>query len=565
MPVNQLKFKTFSLVALLVLIFTQFAFSQDYIIRNFDATITINQDGTFDVHEKIDVDFTEKRRGIKRNIPKKIKHYGIVKRIELSNVQVNGDPFSMHSDGNNRIIRIGDIKKYITGLKSYDLKYTLKNAFLFEDDHTAFMYNLIADWDVPILAVKYRIILPTDLEMPFNDFKVVTGFDDEDKRRASMVKNGAIISGESFTALRPHENITLALKLPVDYITRPIPPKPKVPVFKRDKIWFLPMIFIGWFLGFFINSKKEDDESPVEDQYYPPKDFSPAEVGTYYDGTVHPEDIISLLPYWANKGYLTMTNNDLEGDLNDIFFRKIKTLPPGTPEYETVIFDGLFQKGNVVLLSELKNEIYKSYYKASSSLNKNLKSKALYDEDHYNMFHSGKMIGLFFFLLLGGAAISFFTPFTISGIVLIIAGFVCLIIHFISPKKSAYGIRVKRELKGLRNFLEKGDAEKTSELLKSDEKYFEKLFPYAVAFGIDKSWIEKLSDFDLNAPTWYGYENNTSSRANNLSTFSKDFSIPEIKSVFTSAPQSAASSGSSRSTFSGGRAGGGFGGGGSSW
>jgi hypothetical protein len=54
-----------------LVLFLAFAFSvKAEAIRNFDAEIAINKDGTIDVHEEIQYDFGEvQRHGIYRNIP----------------------------------------------------------------------------------------------------------------------------------------------------------------------------------------------------------------------------------------------------------------------------------------------------------------------------------------------------------------------------------------------------------------------------------------------------------------------------------------------------------------
>ena len=543
---------------------SSYLFSQDFTIKNYDVELAIGKEGYFDIHEKIEVEFHKKRRGIQRFIPKKIKHNSKTIRINLDNVVVRGDKFSLRSNGSNRIIRIGDKDKYIEGFKQYDFSYRIHNAMLFEENHTEFLYNIISNWDVPIEKVSYRITLPSPLEIPFNDFKVITGEDGADERNATIEKEGKLFFGKSLRSLRPDENITVAIKLPLDYILRPTPPPPTVPIYKLDKLWALPLAFLAWFISFFFKSKKEDNDGVVNEHFFPPEGFSPAEVGTYYDGKVHTEDIISLLPYWAERGYISITNNNMVGENNDLYFRKIKALESDSPKYQHTIFNGLFKESNMVMLSELKNEIYKYSHKASREIKSSLEAKDLYDEKHHNLFKSGKLIALFFILLIIGVLLLVFTPYKLTGITTLISGIICFGFHFASPKKSAKGIAIKNHLLGLRQVLENLDAFRTQELIKENPNYFEKLFPFAVAFGLDKSWMDKVKDADLQAPSWYGYEGvNVVTGATSLNTFNSEFSVPEIKSVFTSMPVSSGSS--SSGGFSGGSAGGGFGGGGSSW
>lgn len=532
--------------------------AQGYTIQDYEVNIAIRQDGSLDISETIDLTFNEQRRGIKRDVPKKIEVNDKMIRIPLSNVKVTDWEYKIISEGNNNVIRIGQVDKYLTGEQSYELSYTVANTLLYEEDHIAFQYNIISGWDTSIDHVSYNIELPSELDIRYNNYQVITGETNANERNASIKKDGNKIFGESLNPLSPGENITVAIKLPVGYIDRPPPP---VPFYQKDKFWFIPAVFLAWFINFF-RRKSRNELGDIYEVHFPPDGFSPAEVGAYYDNKVNTQDIISLLPYWANYGIIKiMGSEDPEMDDN-LYFKKLKELPDNTPEYERVIFDAVFKDEDLVLLSELKNKIYSNTYKSFSKLRKQLKEKELYDEENYRMFHSGKLIwGAILLIVL--AVFCFIKSWIISGIMLCITAVTIFIFHFLTPKKSEKGVHILKRLLGLELFLKDGDPDKTAELLRQDPQYFEKLFPYAIAFGLDQSWLKKMASYDIPPPYWYGYHNPTVGRSPNYGNFSKSFDVPKMKSIFTSQPVSS-SSGSSGG-FSGGSAGGGFGGGGSSW
>lgn len=458
----------YTLSITLILVISTFNTSlngQNFIIKNYDVELRLTQSGDFDIHEKMDVEFLKKSRGIQRHVPKKIKHNGKVKKLALSSVNVNGDNFTIKDQSGNRIIRIGDKNTFIKGPKSYDFSYRLSNGLLFEENHVEFLYNVITEWDVPIEKVTYKVILHDTLSLAFNDFKVITGRNDEDKRYASIEKDGQVLFGESLKPLEPNENITVAIKLPIGFLDTPAIPVQSNPVYMQDKLWAIPLAALGAFIAFFMRSRKDENDNDVSDRYFPPIGFSPAEVGTYYDGIVHTEDIVSLIPYWAQQGYISITNNNMEGKENDIYFRKIKDLSKSAPEYQKIVFSGLFEEGTMVMLSELKNEIYRSHYKAEKEIKENLKRKELYDQEYYENFKTGKLIFLFFILFAVAVMIFILTPYVITGLVTIFAGLVSFIFHFVPAKKSSKGIAIKNHLIGLRNFLKDIDADKTEELL----------------------------------------------------------------------------------------------------
>jgi len=553
-------------VVFYILVFNNNIVAQNFIIKNYDIELKLLKNGDFNIRERIDVDFLRKSRGIQKFIPSRVKHKGTTKKISLNQIEVADENYALYDEKGFKVIRIGDNDKYIKGFKSYDFSYKVSNAMLYEENHDELFYNVVSEWDVAIEKVSYKIILHDTLTIPFNNFKVFTGQDNEDSRDATIEKQENIFFGKSLIPLKPHDNISVAIKLPKEFIDSPPPSLPKIPIYKKDKLWAIPLAFITAFIAFFMKSRRGDGDKDVSDRYFPPDGFSPAEVGTYYDGIVHTEDIVSLIPYWAQQGFVSITNNNLEGKENDIYFRKIKNLPHGSPEYQKIVFDGLFEEGSMVMLTELKNEIYRSHYKAEKEIKENLKRRELYDQEYCNIFKTGKLIFLFFILFGLSVLIFILTPYVLTGVFTLFFGLISFIFHFVPAKKSKKGIAIRNHLIGLRNFLKNIDAQKTEELLLDHPNYFEEIFPYAVAFGLEKSWIQKIDTLNLDAPRWYTYEDiNVSQNVQraSMTSFGNEFSIPTIKSVFTSAPTSPG--GSPGGGFSGGRAGGGFGGGGSSW
>ena len=80
------------------------------------------------------------------------------------------------------------------------------------------------------------------------------------------------------------------------------------------------------------------------DVHYPPDDMTPAELGTFIDGKAHTRDFISLLPYWASMNYIEIIGEDNPSDDNVLFFKKLKTLDSGLPQYQHTLFEGIFSR-----------------------------------------------------------------------------------------------------------------------------------------------------------------------------------------------------------------------------
>ena len=87
---------------------------------------------------------------------------------------------------------------------------------------------------------------------------------------------------------------------------------------------------------------------------------------------------------------------------------------------------------------------------------------------------------------------------------------------------------------------------------------FEKLLPFASAFGVEKAWAKRFETFDLKNPDWY--------TSYSGSHFNSALFVSSLSNSSNSFAASATPPSSSGSGFSGGSSGGGGGGGGGgSW
>ena len=68
------------------------------------------------------------------------------------------------------------------------------------------------------------------------------------------------------------------------------------------------------------------------------------------DGSVDDKDVISLILYWADKGYLKMK----EKGQKDMEFIKLKDIPDSEPRYQKTMFEALFKNRKKVKASSLQ-------------------------------------------------------------------------------------------------------------------------------------------------------------------------------------------------------------------
>lgn len=128
-------------------------------------------------------------------------------------------------------------------------------------------------------------------------------------------------------------------------------------------------------------------------------------------------------------------------------------------------------------------------------------------------------------------------------------------------KKTKLGKEQANVAKSLCNFL--SSQSKQLEFQANKQMFFEKLLPYAIAFGVEKVWAKRFSNLKLTLPDWYrGYNSNTFTTVYFISSLNS--SLNSFSSVSQPPTPTTSTSGFS-SGFSGGSSGGGGGGGGGSW
>ena len=554
--------------------------AESFIIKSYDVQIKVSSEAYFDVIETIQVEFTEPRRGIFRNIPYRYKKDGKNIKAQIKDIKVDRWKSKVTSENGQKVIRIGDKDIYVEGLQEYVIRYRVYDAFVWAETHTEFYWNMVGyEWEVPIEELAFSVEFPKSLELQESEYVVYTGRAGSTNQDATIEYRGDNLFGKATTSLKPGEGLTVAAKLPMELIARPqaseIKAQEPKSFWQKNNLLGVPAALVAFLFGFWWKSGRNHgikiDSEPV---YYPPQGYSPAEMGKLIDGTAHNRDIISLLPWWAEQGIIKISNRPPEHpDGLDMRLTRLRDLEPDAPEYQHSIFNKLFKDNDTVYLNEFTNVFYGTMSTARSQINEFLKEQELYDRNAYRIFHSGWMILAGVLCFFGAIATMIALSQIFTGLFLIGLSVLAFCLHFTNPKLSEYGRDLMTQLMSFRQTIKNPDRDTVRQLVEKDPKYFEYVFPYALAFGYDTDWLKQTEGLFM-APVWYGYYGYEGSQymgvnsTPSFQSFTKGFQPKEITQVFTSAPvSSSSSSSSSGGGFSGGgSSGGGFGGGGGgSW
>lgn len=542
--------------------------AQGFTVKNYTADFYLNAEGYFDVEEKYDVEFSEAKHGLFREIITNYKlqdaEGNIQKRkLVIENIDVPGHHFEVSSKLEQRtedkvVIKIGDKDKFVTGLQHYEIRYRVYNAFLFENDIVQFYWNLKpSGWLTIFKEINFNIHTPEGSVLSAENCFVYAGIAGTTSLSTDFDYSYStnIFSGKShpFFFSAPGQDVTVLIKLPRNLIKENF----ITPSLWQQYGWvgILACLLIIFWLVWLKYGK--DDKVISVTSYYPPKGIDPAMAGYLIDDKEDGSDLIALLPHWAAQGFIKMEEIPKKGWFGKVDMKLIKTGQPplNMPEYERKIFDGLFNIwGNVVLVSSLTN----SFYVIMNEAKKLLKSAAqkYYEAKSNKVMKITTGIAIALGVVLAGIFLFW------SGIVAAVsAAITCVFIAFMSfflQKKNAKGNAVLSELKGFKQFIRMAEVNRIKTLIEQDPNYFEKTMSYALAFGLLDNWAKKFEALNVPPPNWYSSSGTTML---GMHAFSKSFS-----GTMTSTQSSMVSSPSSSSSSGGGSSGGGFGGGGGgSW
>jgi uncharacterized membrane protein len=535
--------------------------AESFTIKQYHTEVHITVEGYADFDEIIEVEFTESRHGIFRYIPFSDNIDGkSVNRI-IQNISVEGFNFSSSKEGTNVVLKIGDPNSYVDGKQVYHIHYRVLNPLNFYEKNVEFYWDLLGDlWPVEVENFSFKIILPDKVQLTKEDvrgFSGVQGAAGQDLEFFVLPKS---VEGRTTRTFQPGQGLTIALNFPKDTFQ---------PMDQLTNFWMVhgllipPVFFLlaGFLAKYFARNRKQ----PIMTEYFPPEGISPVIAGGFVDDSVDNNDVLSLIPHLANKGYLRMESKVEKGffkDSNHITFYKIKEAGSDLMSFEKQFFEALFSSGALVELDDLKDKFYTQMAAVKAIVRSWIQEQGWYDTDQKAF---GCVTGIIGLISLGWGAFAVFAHQNMDGLALIFTAFILFFISSRFHKRTPRGNETFQKLEGFRQFVAKAERPVIERLMKDDPLYYDKTMPYALAFGYLKQWNKQFEGLLTQPPSWYSspmlYGTDLT---HSWSSFSESFptEINNIGSVFSSSPSSSSGGGGGGGGFSGGGSGGG---GGGSW
>jgi uncharacterized membrane protein len=533
-----------------------------YDILSIDTTIDITEEGIYEIREVIELDFKSSAHGFYRVLPTRYKTDEGYFKVKVSSIKAS-DQLESSWSTDYFTLRIGQSDKLVQGRQAYTLSYRYDIGIDLQNLIEGVYYNIVGtQWEAPIEKATFTINFPKPLEngeISFTRGKLYSTTKEGINWYLNENKTQIVGKAES---LEVGEGITVAISVDDTYFTlrRDWQTTLKIPSILISLLLIAFAVFNWYKYG-------RDKDLIVVAQLYPPKEMSPLDVGYIIDQTLDPRDITAMIFYWADKGSLTILEQDKE-----FTFVKGRDLENAS-DYEKELFESFFRSGNgsvvkakqlegkfVVTYQKLKRKVERFYskersLKSSTSRNKValIVASMLISCLFYSLILTANFIGpLTLFIFAEALVFSVFNLalfwnigqkwyirkkiVTIGLILVTIVGSLFIILFsfalnyaldlrfddnlfalfllvltnvplaffaIITEQRSAFGQKALEEVLGLREFINRVEMPQLKKMIDEERDYYYKILSFAIVLGLEKKWAKKFDSIMIEKPSWY--------------------------------------------------------------
>jgi hypothetical protein len=529
-----------------------------------------------DVAETITAQFTGSWNGIYRSIPVEYRSpqgFNWTLQLELlgaTDAQGNALRVDSERSGHYRKFRIW-VPGAQDATRTIVLHYRASNGVRFFDDHDELYWNVTGDeWDVPIDAAAARIELPRAAAgIRAIAFNGVYGSTSQDARVA--------VDGTTITVTMPEplgfrEGLTAVVGWDKGAVAEPSETEVALGFLASNWPLAIPLVVFLAMLLLWRRLGRDPERLPVSVQYEPPGGLTPAEAGTLLDESADMRDITATMVDLAVQGHIRIEERETERLFGLIRSRDyvFHRLTPGADAkplraHEERVLGGIFGSGGrTVALSDLENEFYTSLPGIREAIFHGLIERGMYRSrpDRVKVRWGAIALVLVIVIVLLGVTVGV-SRFSLGPLPVFLSaglsGFIVALFGRIMPARTVAGARALEGVRGFEEFLRRVEGDRFRNIVKTPEM-FERFLPFAMVFGVERTWARAFEDIYRDPPRWYVGVTPTHFAATSFASRLSDLS-GRAASTMSSSPRSSGGSGFSGGGSSGGGAGGGGGGG----
>ncbi len=514
---------------------------------SFDSTIELLPDGAFVVSETMTGSFASERHGIFRSIPLRYHGpYGLTQRISVDVLEVARDREPVHyttyHDGDYLVIKIGDPDLTFSGPFTYQINYSVERAILYGETSDELYWNVSGtQWDERLPSVGAIVLMAG---VPANALAAAcyTG------SRGSIARDCAAQIDDGSVSFSANDFLTISVSFPKGIVPEPT-------TWIRIGWWLsdnwrlfllaIPPVTLFWAIRHWWKYGRDPKgRGTIVAQYEPPAGMTPTEMGTLMNARLDGKDFSAAIVHLAVRGYLKMTDHGGK----KFTLTRVRESVDGLKPFEAELMDTLFGEKEEVSTKDDAKRFVAARKMVSSIVYSTMAWDGYFVRNPEQTRRNYLIAGLVF--AIGSMFIGWFAWVTFP------VGIILMLMALAMPKRTEKGQEAYDHARGFKEYLSR--AEKYRIHWQEKEGIFEAFLPYAMSFGVARTWTKALAPQISSDWEWYYV-----GAGSNLGTADFADRMKSIGSAFgeVSAPRSSGGGDSG-----GGSSGGGFGGGGGgSW
>lgn len=506
---------------------SQLAYAQDKSLYwgNYDVDIAVQPDGCFRVAETQELVFTVGtfRFGV-RTIP-------TASTSSIDDVQVSelggqvytrsssGDPytFDVNQAGGNLNVRY-NFPPTSDASRTVVIEYTVCGGLLYYPGGDQLVWQAVPSNDsFPIQNSSVTVHLPNGATITNYDATGPSGAATliENNQGVRFVADEPIRPGSSNFAVRVQWPSGIVAGQPADWQQAMDRQDQIEPVANLGVLALTVFVLVGssllLYLLWYSKGRDAPVKLPAEWIPEPPSDLPAGMVGALIDERADAKDVIATLVDLARRGVLAIQEESKPGlfgigSTQEFTYHLENADLPMRP-YEKLLVDKLFDGEQSKKLSDLRNKFYATMGQVQKDLYQSLVDEGYFPSspERVRTTYAGLGVAALILAFVVGCLAMFilaqWSPFALClpvAFVLPAIGLIVLARHM--PRKSDHGAEEAAKWLAFKRYMENLEQYTKVEEV---QQIFDRFLPYAVAFGLDRSWIAKFARVDTPPPPWY--------------------------------------------------------------
>ena len=236
----------------------------------------------------------------------------------------------------------------------------------------------------------------------------------------------------------------------------------------------------------------------------PPDETPPGVVGTLLDERADLQDIVATVADLAQRGYLRIRERDGFGTPE---YERTEKSDADLAPFEKATMDALLRGNAMRRLEDVRGSFYQHLKDLEHALYQEVVTRGFFPRSPLatrDAYFAAAKWGALLTPVLGfcGYCVAFiFAPLAFFPLFALELFFIGLLgLSRVMPQRTEKGALAFLKWNAFKRYL--ASIEKYTNVSKAQEQ-FDKYLPYAIAFGLESSWIEKFKQTTTPAPKWY--------------------------------------------------------------